>query len=354
MRETNIDKPLHNIIIIIIIIVQIFKDFFLLKIKNYSLMKKLALLFQFCIISLCGFSQEVKSFSLKDFEGKKIISLFKSTNELKGSFPGVPLVPTNQYHTVNRSISFQKKENNILAQKTIYKVNIDVENMVTMDHREFDTDRKFDRTMEQSMVYGKYDNFVSKPFVMVYSNQNKRIDTLTNFKENNFYFDMAWGDNSLPFLQEDWIGIFQISLPKENWKVGQTWQQIIHRKQGMATKNELITNTYTVKSISNDVIILDFKGVNIPEQVIYKRSDGFVKNMVKDSSVVSKNDKINYTVKQQMDSEGIIRLDAKDNLVIKMEISTVGFKKIDIKDSPSSGPETTYKVTIENTLEDLK
>lgn len=317
-------------------------------------MKKNILLLQFCIIPLISSSQIVKPFNLKDFEGKKIVSLFKSTTELKGSYPGLSATPTNQYHTVNRYLIFQNDKNNSIIKKVVSRVNIGIENMANFEKQEFDTDRKFDRSMEATMVYGKYDKSINKPYVTVYNNQNKRIDTLSNFKDDNFYFDIAWGDDMLPFLQEDLLGIFQISLPKTGWQIGQSWNQVIQRKTGMVTKNETITNTYTVKSINNDEVILEIRGINIPEQVMYKMSHGYVGNTLKDNKIVNKNEKINYTIEQKADYEGTIKLNMKNNMVLKMAIKTNSFKRIHTKDNPTEGPESSIEVTIENTLEDLK
>ena len=352
MRETNIDKPLHNIIIIIII-VQIFRHIFLLKPNFYSIMKNLALLLSLLFYTN-SFAQVVKPFNLKDFEGKKIVSLFKSTTEIKSGFPDLPFAPTNQHHTVNRSISFQKKGENFLVQKVLSKVHIDIENMVTLEHDEFDTEKKFDRHEMATMVYGRYDSFINKPFKMIYNPQYSRIDTLSNFKYDNFYFETAWSDNVIPFLQENFLGFFQMSLPSETeWKVGQKWEQVIKRKEGPTTKNENIVNTYVVKSIKDNEITLAVSGVNIPEQSIYKRSDGYVNNTLKNNKMASTN-KINYTIEQKATYEGIITLDAKNNFIQKLEISKNSYKKITLKDSPVSGPEEDFTITIENTLEDLK
>ena len=353
MRETNIDKPLHNIIIIIIIIVLIFRHIFLLKPNIYSVMKKLTLLLSL-LVYMNSFAQIVKPFNLKDFEGKKITSLFKSTTEIKSGFPDLPFAPTNQHHTINRLISFQKKGENFLVQKVLSKVHIDIENMVTLEHAEFDTEKKFDRHEMATMVYGRYDNFINKPFKMIYNPQYSRIDTLSNFKYDNFYFEMAWSDNMIPFLQENFLGFFQMSLPSElEWKVGQKWEQVIKRKDGQTTKNENIINTYVVKSIKDDEITLAVSGVNIPEQSMYKRNDGYVTNKLKDSNVTT-TDKINYTIEQKATYEGLIKLNPKNNFIQKMEMSKNSYKKITLKDSLASGPEEDYTITIENTLEDLK
>ena len=318
-------------------------------------MKKVSLILALLLLHYITICQVVKPFNLKDFEGKKIVSLFKSTTEIKSSFPGLPFAPTNQYHTIYRTISFHQKEKNTLVEKTISKLNVDIENLVTLEHHEFDTDKKFDRTSEASMVYGRYDNFINKPFKMIYNSQCSRIDTLSNFKYDNFYFETAWSDNTIPYLQEDFLGFFQMSLPVEPiWKVGLNWEQTIKRKDGPTTKNENIINSYTVKSIKDDEIILEVKGLNIPEQSMYKRSDGYVNNNLKNKSVVMNNDKINYTIEQKATYEGTIKLDAKNNLIKKIEINKNSYKKIFIKDSTASGPEENITITIENTLEDLK
>ena len=351
MRETNIDKPLDNIIIIII--VQIFIHIFLLKPNIYSIMKKFSLLLQFSIISICSFSQEVRPFNLKNFQGKKILSLFKSTTELRGSYESSPSV-TNQYHTISRSISFKGKEDKILVDKTISNLKIKIENIVTFEGEEFDTDKKFDRSSMASMVYGKYDEFVNKPFTTIYTQQNKCIDTLRDFNENNFYFNTAWSDGMLPYLQEDFLGLFQMSSPQNEWKVGQIWQQVLTRKSGMVTKNENILNTYTVKSIIENEITIEIKGVNIPEQVMIKRVDGYVNNTLKDDKKVNSNDKIKYTIEQKSDYQGLIKVDLRNNFISKLEITNSFVRKIYEKDRPVSGPESTYMITIENTLEDLK
>jgi hypothetical protein len=315
-------------------------------------MKKLTLLLSF-LVCLNGFSQTVKPFNLKDFEGKKIVSLFKSTTEIRGSLQNVPVLGTNQYHTVSRSMSFLKNDEKVLVDKSISNVKVKVENVVTLEGEEFDTDKKFDRSSMSSMVYGQYDKFIHKPFKMIYDFQNKRIDTLSNFKENNFYFDTAWSDGMVPYLQEDFIGFFQLSLPKEEWKIGQTWQQILVRKSGMVTKNENIVNTYTVKSIIGSEITLEVKGVNTPEQIMINRTDGYVENKL-DNKKANSNDKINYTVEQKTDYQGIIKFDLKNNFINKLEIGDSFVRKIQEKDKPIVGPEITHSITIENTLEDLK
>jgi hypothetical protein len=316
-------------------------------------MKKISLVLALTLFCFSAMSQTVKPFSLKDFEGKKIVSLFKSTTELRGNYDGMPS-STNQYHTINRSISFQRKGENFLVQKVLSKIHIDIENMITLEHDEFDTEKKFDRNRMASMVYGRYDTFVGKPYKMIYTPQIKRIDTLSNFTYDNFYFDMAWGDDMLPYLQESFVGFFQISLPKESeWKVGQTWEHTLEREKGSVSKNENIINTYTVKSINNNEVILEIKGINIPDKVMYKRSDGYVTNKLKDINVTT-TDKINYTIEQKAEYTGIVKLDSKNNFIQKIDISTNSSKKIMVKDSPPSGPETAYIVTIENTLEDLK
>ena len=316
--------------------------------KKVSLVLALFLLYH---ITIC---QVVKPFSVKDFEGKKIVSLFKSTTEIKGGYPGVYVAPTNQYHTINRTITFQPIKSNTLVEKSISKINIDHENLVTLERHEFDTDRKFDRPSEYSMVYGKYDNFINKPFKMIFNNQNVRVDTLTNFKDDNSAFDRAWSDDRLPFLQEYLLGLVQMSLPTEpEWRVGQTWEQVIKRKIGATTKNETITNKYTVKLIVKDDIIIEVKGENIPEMVMYKRSDGYVSNTLKDGKPVT-TDKINYTIEQKATYEGVIKLDSRNNFIQKMDFITDGYKRIFVKDSPPSGPENVFKVFIENKLEDLK
>ena len=317
-------------------------------------MKKVSLVLALFLLHHITICQVVKPFNLKDFEGKKIVSLFKSTTESKSTYPGFPFQPTNQYNTVDRTISFKQTDNHTLVQKIIKNVNIDSENLVSLEHRIFDTNKKFDRSEAESMIYGRYDNFIDKPFQMVFNNQNKRIDTLLNFKNDNNAFIRAWSDEKLPFLQENWLGLLQMSLPTETeWKVGQTWVQTIRREQGAATKNETITNTYTVKSINNDIIVLSVKGINIPDQVIYKRSDGFVNNTLKDNKITA-TDKINYTIEQKAAYEGTIKLDAKNNFIQQMEFSSNIYKKISVKDSPTSGPEENFIVTIENKLEDLK
>ena len=317
-------------------------------------MKNIILISIFILFYYPTFSQVLRPFNLKDFEGRKIVSLFKCTVEMRGSSPGVNAAPTDQYHTVNRSISFQKINENILIQKILYRVNISSENLVTLDRDEFDTKKRFDRHEMATMVYGRYDKVIDKPYKMVYNPQVKRIDTLSNFAYDNFYFDRAWSDHMLPILQDDFIGFFQMSLPLgKEWKVGETWQQIFVQKSGMVTKNENITNTYIVKAINNDVITLEVKGINIPEQVMYKRTDGYVNNALKDSKA-SITEKVNYKIEQKSAYEGTIKLDAKNNFIIKLEVTANNLKKIQLKDSPSAGPETTYNITIENTLEDLK
>ena len=354
MRETNIDKPLHNIIIIIIIIVQIFKDFFLLKPNIYSLMKKITLLLSLTLSFFFGIAQTVKFSNVKNFENKKITSLFKSTSEIRGGWPGVYIAPSNQYQTVKRSVVFQNIGNSISLEKIIHNVNIDTENLVTLEHRIFDTERKFDRTDAQSTVYGMYDYFIDKPFKMIFNGQNIRVDSLTNFEKDNTFFYSAWGDEKLPFLQEHFLGYIQMNLPSETtWKVGQTWENIIKKDRSGTTKNETITNTYTVKSIDNDDVILEVKGVKIPDLVMFYKEDGFVNNTLKNSKTTI-NDKVKYSVEQKATYEGTIRLDIKNNFIKTMTISTNEYKKIFMKYSPSSGPETNFKVTIENTLEDLK
>lgn len=87
---------------------------------------------------------------------------------------------------------------------------------------------------------------------------------------------------------------------------------------------------------------------------MYKRSDGYVNNTLKDNKNNVINDKINYTVEQKTQYEGTIKINSKNNMVLKMEISTNAFKRIHQKDMPISGPESTDTITIENTLEDLK
>ncbi len=315
-------------------------------------MKKLTLLLSF-LVCLDGFTQTVKPFNLKDFEGKKIVSLFKSTTEIRGSLQNVPALGTNQYHTISRSISFLKKDEKTLVDKSISNVKVKVENVVTLEGEEFDTDKKFDRTTMSSMVYGQYDKFILKPFKMIYDFQNKRVDTLSNFKENNFYFDAAWSDGMMPYLQEDFIGFFQLSLPTGDWKIGQTWQQILVRKSGMGTKNENIINSYTVKSIIGSEITLEVKGVNTPGQIMLNRTDGYVENKL-DNRKANSNDKVNYTVEQKTDYQGIIKLDSKNNFINKLEIGDSFVRKIQEKDKPLVGPEVTHSITIENTLEDLK
>lgn len=310
----------------------------------------LALVLFYCPI----FSQVVKPFNLKDFEGKKIVSIFSSTTEIKSGFPDLPFVPTNQYHKINRSIVFKVDNNNTLVERMLHRVQIDIENMVTLERDEFDTEKKFDRHEMATMVYGRYDNFIDKPFKTIYNSQYSRIDTLSNFKYDNFYFDMAWSDGMIPFLQENFLGFFQMSLPSEfEWKVGQRWEQIIKRKEGLTTKNETIVNNYVVKSIKDNEITLEVKGVNIPEQSMYKRSDGYINNTLKDNKLTA-TDKIDYTIEQKATYEGIIKLDAKDNFIQKMEISKNGYKKIFLKDSPESGPEENCTIIINNKLEDLK
>lgn len=116
-------------------------------------MKKFSLLLPLLLSSICSISQNIKPFNLKDFEGKKIISLFKNNIEIRGGWPGIPTAPTNQYHTINRSVSFEHEENNTFVKKIIYKVNIDVENLMTLEHREFDTERKFDRSIWSNHLY---------------------------------------------------------------------------------------------------------------------------------------------------------------------------------------------------------
>jgi hypothetical protein len=317
-------------------------------------MKKLSLILALLLFHFPIFSQMIKPFNLKDFEEKKIVSLFKSTTELKGSFPGVFAVPTNQYHTINRTISFQKEKENFLVQRVLNKVHIEIENMVTLERNEFDTERRFDRHEMATMIYGRYDTFINKPFKIIYNPQYVRIDTLSNFTYDNFYFEIAWSDNMIPVLQERFLGFFQMSQPTEpEWKVGQKWEQVIKRKVGPSTKNEIILNTYVVKSIKDDEITLEVSGVNIPEQSIYQRSDGYVNNTLKDNKATA-TDKINYTIEQKATYEGIIKLDAKNNFIKKMEVSKNSYKKITLKDSPVSGPEEDFTITIENTLEDLK
>ncbi len=316
-------------------------------------MKKLTLLLSL-LVYLNSYAQMVKPFNLKDFEGKKIVSLFKSTTELKGSYPGVFAVPTNQYHTVNRTISFQKENQNFLVQRVLNKVHIDIENMVTLERNEFDTEKKFDRHEMATVIYGRYDTFINKPFKIIYNPQYVRIDTLSNFTYDNFYFEIAWSDNTIPVLQENFIGLFQMSLPSETeWKVGQKWEQIIKRKVGQSTRNETIVNSYVVKAIKDDEITLSVNGVNIPEQSIYQRSDGYVNNTLKDSKVTT-TDKINYTIEQKATYEGLIKLNPKNNFIRKLEISENSYKRITLKDSPVAGPEEDYTITVENTLEDLK
>ena len=307
------------------------------------------------MISISSFTQIIKPFNLKDFEGKKIVSLFKSTSEVRGGWPGIYIAPSNQYQTVKRSLTFRKTDdNNIAVEKIINNVNVDTENILTLEHRIFDTDRKFDRTDAQSTVYGRYDTFIDKPFKMVFDNQNLRIDSLKNFKQDNLYFNFAWADNKLPFLQEYFLGFVQMSLPSETtWRVGQTWEQIIKREKGAATKNEIITNTYTVKTINNDEVLLEVKGVKIPGLVMYNNEDGFVINTLKNSKAVTDN-KFKYTVEQKATYEGTIKLDIKNNFVKNLYITMNEYKKIVMKDSPTSGPEDNFSVTIENTLEDLK
>lgn len=318
-------------------------------------MKKVSLISALLLLHHITICQIVKPLNLKDFEGKKIVSLFKSTTEVRGGWPGIYIAPTNQYQTVKRSITFQKTEsNNIFVQKIISNVNIDSENMTTSEHRIFDTDRKFDRTDIQSTVYGVYDHFINKPFKNTFDNQGKRNDTLTNFKTDNSYFMRAWGDDKLPFLQDHFLGFLQMSLPTETiWKVGQTWENMIKRENGAATKNEIITNTYTVKSINDDIVIIELKGVKIPGLVMYNKADGYVTNTLKNSNVTS-NANIKYTVEQKATYEGIIKLDSKINFIQMIEIKMNEYKKIFMKDSPTSGPEDSFIVTIENKLEDLK
>ena len=317
-------------------------------------MKKLSLVLALLVLHHITICQVVKPFNLKDFEGKKIVSLFKSSVEMRGDYPDAYVAPTNQYHTVNRSISFQKSNENTLIEKILNRVNISVENMVTLERDEFDTDKRFDRHEMATMVYGRYDKVVDRPYKMIYNPQIKRIDTLSNFTYDNFYFDMASCDYMLPVLQDEFTGFFQMSLPTEpEWKIGQTWQQTILRKSGIVAKNENITNTYTVKAINNDVITLEVKGINIPEQVIYKRSDGYVNNTLKDNKTTT-TDKITYKIEQKSGYEGTIKLDAKTNFILKLEIVMNNLKKIQLKDKSPAGPEIAYIVSIENKLEDLK
>jgi hypothetical protein len=313
-------------------------------------MKKLTLLLQFSIISLCGFAQVVKPFNLTDFEGKKIVSLLKSTSELRGSFDGMPS-STNQYHTVRRSIAFKSKDDKILADKIISNIKVKIENVVTFEGEEFDTDKKFDRSSMATLIYGRYDEFMDKPFTVLYTNQGNCVDTLTDFLENTFYFNVAWNDGKIPYLQEEFLGFLQMSLPQSEWKVGQTWQQVLKRKLGMVTKNENIVNNYTVKSIIGNELTIEVKGVNIPEQVMIRRSDGYVSN---DAKKINTNSKINYTVEQKSDYQGIIKVDLRNNFISKLEITNSFVRKIYEQDKSVSGPESTYTITIENTLEDLK
>ena len=314
--------------------------------KKFNLL--ILLLSLFCRSS---FTQTVTPFNLKDFEGKKIISLFKSTTEFRGSLPSVPALVSNQYHTISRYITIRNSGEKILVDKVISNVKIKMENIVTFEGEEFDTDKKFDRSSMSTMVYGKYDDVINKPLSISYSKKNEIIDTLKDFKGNNVYFGRAWGDEMIPFLQENLIGFFQLSIPQEEWKVGLTWQQTLKRKSGMVTRNENITNVYTVKYIDDKEITLEVKGINIPEQVMIKRSDGYISN---NSKTVNTNEKINYTIEQKSDYIGTIKLNPKNNFINKLEISDSFVRKIFEKDKPTTGPETTYNITIENTLEDLK
>lgn len=316
-------------------------------------MEKLTLLFSL-LFSLNSYTQEVKSFNLKDFEGKKIISLFKSTTELRGSYDGITS-STNQYHTISRSIQFKGKDDKTLVDKIISNIKVKVENVVTFEGEEFDTDKKFDRSSMASLIYGTYDEFINKPFTTLYNQQNECVDTLKDFKENNFYFNTAWSDRMIPYLQEDFLGFLQMSLPSESeWKVGQTWQQVLKRKTGMVTKNENIVNTYTVKSITGNDVLLEIKGVNIPDKVMIRKVDGYVNNTLKGGKTTNSNDKINYTIEQKSDYQGILKVDARNNFISKLEITDSFIRKVYEQDKSVSGPESTYIITIENTLEDMK
>lgn len=318
-------------------------------------MKKISLLLPLLLSSICSISQNIKPFNLKDFEGKKIVSLFTSTVEMRGNLPGVKAISTNQYHTVMRSISFQNKGNDIVVDKIISNVKVKIQNVVTMEGEEFDTDKKFDRSSMASMIYGKYDNFIDKPFKLLYNQENHCKDTLADLERNNYNFNIAWGSLMMPFLQEDWIGFFQLSAPKEEaWKEGLTWQQILKRKDGQITKNENIINTYSVISIKGNEINIAFKGQNIPEQIMHKRGDGYVYNTLQGDKKANYNEEISYSIEQKADYEGSIKLDSRNNMILKMDVKTNMVKKIREKDSSVTGPETSYSVTIENTLEDLK
>ncbi|MDH4460038.1 MAG: hypothetical protein QE277_01350 [Flectobacillus sp.] len=317
-------------------------------------MKKNILLFLLLFIPFVDFSQSLKPFNLADFEGKKITSTFKSTTEIRGGWPGIYVAPTNQYHTVHRSIAIRKKEDNWFIEKLLSKINIIVENTVTKETGEYDSDKKFDRPMEVSMVYGMYDKFINKPYQMIYDKGGKRIDTLGNFKDYNFYYDYAWDNKMLPYIQENWVGIFQISHPTVVWAVGQTWQQTLTKRSEGKPQKELLTSTYKVKSIENNTVLIEFKVVDIPEFVSYKAEDGYINNSLKDNKGINVDKDINYTIEQKSVYEGTILCDSQTNLILKMIITNNEYKKIYIKDSPPSGREYSEQVTIENTLEDLK
>ena len=322
-------------------------------------MKKNVLLFLLLFTPFINFSQSLKPFNLADFEGKKIISTFKSTSELRGELPEIYMAPTNQYHTVNRTISIRKKEDTWLVEKMLSKINILVENMITHEGGEYDSERKFDRVMEVSMVYGMYDKFINKPYRMVYDKVGKRIDTLANFGDYNFYYDYAWDNKMPPYVQEDWVGIFQISHPTGDWKVGQTWQQTLTLTKETEWKRpnkERLTSTYTVKSIDNNKVLLALDIIHIPELTMYKHADGYVNNSFREvaSNYVNPNKDIDYTIGNKHVYKGTILFDSLTNLVLKMDIDINWTEEILIKDAPPSGRNSTKHFTIENRVEDLK
>jgi len=308
-------------------------------------------------IPFINFSQSLKPFNLADFEGKKIISTFKSTTEIRGGWPGIYMAPTNQYHTVNRTISIRKKEENWFVEKLLSKIKIVVEGALTLESEEYDSEKKFDRPMGISMVYGKYDRFINKPYQMIYSKQGKRIDTLSNFNDYNFYYDFTWDNKSLPYIQEDWVGIFQISHPTTAWAVGQTWQQNLTQITEFNRPNkEVLTTIYTVKSIENNKVLLELSITDIPELVKYNHSDGYINNSLKDtpSKYVNPKKDINYKMEKKNVYEGTILFDSQTNLILNMVLKRTSNQRVTIKDTSPSDLDVTEQVTIENKIEELK